>query len=117
MYLFLTILIIIAAILLIGAVLVQKSKGGGLASSFSGANQVMGVRKSTDFIEKATWTLAIFIAVCSIASSFFITSMVDSGELRTKNPIVPQEQSAQFPTENAVPAAAATEAPAETPAE
>ena len=58
MYLFITILILIASIFLILIVLVQNSKGGGLASGFSSTNQIMGVRKTTDFVEKATWTLA-----------------------------------------------------------
>lgn len=62
-----TILIVIAAIVLILVVLVQKSKGGGLSSNFSSSNAVMGVRKTTDFIEKLTWGLAGFIIVLSIA--------------------------------------------------
>ena len=41
----------IAALLMIGIVLIQESKGGGLASRFSGYNQIGGVRKTTDFIE------------------------------------------------------------------
>ncbi len=61
-----TILIVIAAIALILIVLVQKSKGGGLSSGFSSANTVMGVRKTTDFLEKTTWGLAGFIMVMSI---------------------------------------------------
>ncbi|MEG0253457.1 MAG: preprotein translocase subunit SecG, partial [Muribaculaceae bacterium] len=70
MYTILTILILISAILLVGVVLIQKSKGGGLASNFSGSNQIMGVRKTTDFVEKATWTLALVICVLSILSAF-----------------------------------------------
>lgn len=70
MYVFLAILIVIAALLLIGAVLIQKSKGGGLASNYAGGNQYMGYRKTTDFIEKATWGLAIAICVLSICCSF-----------------------------------------------
>jgi protein translocase subunit secG len=58
MYVFISILILIASILLILIVLVQNSKGGGLASGFSSSNQIMGVRKTTDFLEKATWGLA-----------------------------------------------------------
>ncbi|WP_302996806.1 preprotein translocase subunit SecG, partial [uncultured Muribaculum sp.] len=51
-------LTVIASILMIGVVLIQKSKGGGLSSQFGGANQVMGVRRTNDFIEKATWWIA-----------------------------------------------------------
>ena len=61
MYALLTILILLASVLLIGVVLIQKSKGGGLASNFASSNQIMGVRKTTDFVEKATWTLAIVV--------------------------------------------------------
>mgnify|MGYP001222842152 CR=1 FL=1 len=66
MYIFITILILIAAICMILIVLVQNSKGGGLAAGFSSSNQVMGVRKTTDFLEKATWGLAGTIIVLSI---------------------------------------------------
>ena len=62
------ILITLAALLLIGVVLIQKSKGGGLATNVSSYNQIAGVRKTTDFIEKATWSLAIFICVLSICA-------------------------------------------------
>ena len=71
MYIFITILILIAAICLILIVLVQNSKGGGLAAGFSSSNQVMGVRKTTDFLEKATWGLAITIIVLSILTAKF----------------------------------------------
>jgi len=61
-----TILIVIAAIALVLIVLVQNSKGGGLSSGFSSSNAIMGVRKTTDFLEKTTWGLAVFIMVMSI---------------------------------------------------
>ncbi len=67
-----TVLLVIAGILLILIVLVQNSKGGGLASNFSSSNQIMGVRKTADFLEKATWTLAILILVFSIVGSLTI---------------------------------------------
>ncbi len=66
LYALFVILIIIASLLMIGIVLIQESKGGGLASNFSSSNAIMGVRKTTDFIEKATWTLAATMVVCSI---------------------------------------------------
>jgi preprotein translocase subunit SecG len=61
-----TILIVIAAVALVLIVLVQNSKGGGLSSGFSSSNAIMGVRKTTDFLEKATWGLAGFIMIMSI---------------------------------------------------
>lgn len=74
MYIFLTIFILIAAILLTLIVLVQNSKGGGLASGFSSSNQIMGVRKTTDFLEKATWVLAGTIIVLSILTAKYTAS-------------------------------------------
>ena len=68
----LVIFIVIASILMIGIVLIQKSKGGGLASNYASSNQILGVRKTNSFVEKATWTLAIVICVLSILSAFFI---------------------------------------------
>ena len=67
MYLLLVILMVIASILMCFIVLIQNSKGGGLASGFSSSNQIMGVRKTTDFLEKATWGLAVFLVVMSVA--------------------------------------------------
>ena len=66
-----TILIALVALLLMGAVLIQNPKGGGVDSTFGGssANQMFGAAKSTDFIEKVTWGLAIALfALCIIAS-------------------------------------------------
>ncbi|WP_026473860.1 preprotein translocase subunit SecG [Alkaliflexus imshenetskii] len=68
MYAFVSVLVILASILLILIVLVQNSKGGGLASNFASSNQVMGVRKTTDFLEKATWTLAGALLVLSFVA-------------------------------------------------
>ena len=51
-------------------VLVQNSKGGGLAANFTSAGQTMGVRKTADFLEKSTWTLAVAIFVlCLVATA------------------------------------------------
>lgn len=73
MYIFITIIILLAAILMILIVLIQNSQGGGLAAGFSSSNQIMGVRKTTDFLEKATWTLAGTIIILSILTAKFTT--------------------------------------------
>ena len=65
-------IIVIASILLTIAVLLQNSKGGGLAANFSAPNQVLGVRKTTETIEKITWGLAIALAVLSLAATIAI---------------------------------------------
>ena len=72
MYLLFVILMVIAAILMCFIVLIQNSKGGGLASGFSSSNAIMGVRKTTDFLEKATWSLAAFMVVMSIATAYVV---------------------------------------------
>jgi preprotein translocase subunit SecG len=71
MYTFFIILIVIVSLLLTLLVLVQNSKGGGLAAGFTSSNQIMGVRKTTDFLEKATWTLVIALVVFSVAAVGF----------------------------------------------
>jgi len=66
MYIFLTVIIVLAAILVTLFVLVQNSKGGGLASGFTSGNQVMGAPKTADFLEKTTWGLIAVIALLSV---------------------------------------------------
>jgi preprotein translocase subunit SecG len=122
MYLFLTILILLASLLLIFIVLVQNSKGGGLASGFSSSNQVMGVRKTTDFLEKATWALIAIIIVLSVATVAFVSDNKDAEkksiikeEVQNAVPVDPNLVSPNF-NEEAAPAAQqqapANEAPA-----
>ena len=73
MYTIFAILIIICCILLVLVVLVQNPKGGGLSSTFGGgASQMMGAKQTTDFLEKATWTLAIALISLSLLSNFAI---------------------------------------------
>ena len=117
MYVFISILILIASILLILIVLIQNSKGGGLASGFSSSNQIMGVRKTTDFLEKATWSLAGAVIVLSIpraehAAQSEIKQQVNDAISIDPNTIAPDFGTAQQP---AVPAeeTPATTTPAE----
>ena len=73
MYTIFATLIIITSILLVLVVLVQNPKGGGLSSSFGGSgNQIMGAKKTTDFLEKATWTLAVALISLSLLSNLAI---------------------------------------------
>ena len=66
------VLVVIACIILAFIVLIQNSKGGGLASNFAASNQIMGVRKTTDFLEKATWSIAAFIMVLCFVCAFMV---------------------------------------------
>ena len=68
MYIAIIILIVVLSVLLTLFVLVQNSKGGGLSAGFSSSNQIMGVRKTTDFVEKMTWGLVIGVVFLSVIS-------------------------------------------------
>jgi preprotein translocase subunit SecG len=125
LYTLFVILIVIAAVLMIGIVLIQESKGGGLSSSFAGYNQVAGVRKTTDFIEKATWSLAVAMVIISVACAWVApTSTADSSVMEgVENPVTNPQNLPGFGAsqqQDAAPAAegASQDAPAaETPAQ
>jgi preprotein translocase subunit SecG len=82
------VLIVIVALLLGIAVLIQNPKGGGLGVGFQGAAQVGGVQRTTEFLEKATWYLGIGLFVlCLISSSFYSTkSVVEDEPTQTETP-------------------------------
>ena len=121
MYTLVVILILIVSVLLSLIVLVQNSKGGGLVSNFGGANQMMGVRQTTDFLEKATWTLGGILVVLCLISSITIPKNIKEGnafdtemrqQIENTMPAAPTSTNA-IQTE----APAATETPAEAPVE
>jgi len=122
MFAFITILVIIVCILLVLIVLIQNPKGG-LDSAFSTNNQVMGVRKTTDFLEKATWTMGIALVVLSIASASFTTSSgvatTDEGGAQSKMmEQIDETTLPAAPVANGVPLpASSTPVPTEAPAE
>lgn len=124
MYLLLIILIVIAAVLMCFIVMIQNSKGGGLASGFASSNQIMGVRKTTDFLEKTTWGLAALIVVLSVATAYVLPRntanegiiMEQAQQEERTNPLnapqgfgAPQLETPQAPAE--APAQAPTEVP------
>ena len=121
MYTLVVILILIVSVLLGLIVLVQNSKGGGLVSNFGGANQMMGVRQTTDFLEKATWTMAGILVVLCLISSITLPKGSKEGTPRSEieNMIpTPELPAANFDvTPEEAPAEAPVEAPAEAPAE
>ncbi|MCI6160479.1 MAG: preprotein translocase subunit SecG [Prevotellaceae bacterium] len=92
MYTLFVILIVLAAFLMIGIVLIQESKGGGLSSNFSASNTIMGVRKTTDFIEKATWSLALSLVLLSIICAYAAPTASTSQSVLEN--IAPEQQQA-----------------------
>lgn len=76
-----SILIVLASVLLIVVVFVQNPKGGGLSSDFGAAQQLGGVQRTNDFIEKATWTLAVVILVASVV----MTSMMKPAKVKKQD--------------------------------
>ena len=113
MYQILAVLITIASILLIGVILIQKSKGGGLAANVNNYNQFMGVRKTTDFIEKATWGLAGFICALSILCAFVSAPSIVKAAPQIKKLHTSETQAPTFGTQaEEAPAAAAPAAEA-----
>lgn len=76
-------LIIIDAILLVLVVLAQNPKGSGLSSQFggSGATQLMGVKRTTDIMEKITWGLGIALVIFALATNFFIAQPGQQGPI------------------------------------
>ncbi len=114
MYTFLIILFVLVSVLMCIIVLIQNPKGGGLASSFSSSNQIMGVRKTTDFLEKTTWGLAILMFVLSVATAYVVrsipqgnTSSLEQKAImeRNQNPIsAPSMQPSQSTPDASMPA-------------
>jgi preprotein translocase subunit SecG len=82
-YLFL-VLIIIASVAIGLFILIQNPKGGGLSGSIAGFNtQFMGVKQTTDVLEKGTWVMAIVIALLCLTSAFFIPE----GKTTSREPV------------------------------
>ncbi|HVA97556.1 MAG TPA: preprotein translocase subunit SecG [Bacteroidia bacterium] len=112
------VLISIVSVVLILVVLVQNSKGGGLSSSFASSNQVMGVRKTTDFLEKATWALAIALLALSLISvPLSSNSSTDNSDAAPQESVTKKKAdemgNANAFQNNAIPTPAAAQAPAE----
>ena len=93
-YIFISILIIVACVFQILVVLVQNSKGGGLAANFTSAGQTMGIRKTADFLEKSTWTLAAAILILSVV----VTAAIPRGETTGRSRISDQIENAVDPS-------------------
>lgn len=101
---FFSILTIIVCTLLVLVILVQNSKGGGIQSQFGAATQIMGVKRGTEFIEKATWGLAITLILLSVLMSpqgTVTTTTDDTGSVTKRKAqsavAIPAQQQQQQP--------------------
>jgi len=81
-------LIIITCVLLVLIIMVQNPKGGGLSSAFGGGNQIMGARKTSDFLEKTTWVLAIILVILALSSVGFANLSTNSAQNMQEQPIL-----------------------------
>ena len=110
-------LILVASVILILAILVQNPKSG-MAANFGAANQVMGVRESTNILEKTTWTLATLVVVLSLVATISMKDGATSGSSLESDVKALSEKVATEAATDAMPQAEipAEEAPAETPA-
>jgi preprotein translocase subunit SecG len=108
-YIFVSVLVITACFLQILIVLVQNSKGGGLAANFTSAGQSMGIRKTADFLEKSTWTLAAAILILCVVATATIPRGSATGRSRIENQIQNAVDPNAIPTlPTAVPPSTAT---------
>src|ERR1700721_2941527 len=88
------ILIILACIILGLIILVQNPKGGGLAGNVGGfSNQLMGVKQTTDVLEKGTWVLAAVVGLLCLFSAIFV-GKTGSSRSRVPGNVTPTQQSA-----------------------
>ncbi|CAM2974614.1 preprotein translocase subunit SecG [Flavobacterium succinicans] len=103
------VLITIVCFLLIVVIMVQNPKGGGLSSAIGGSQMLGGVQKTTDFLDKSTWTLAtILIALILLSSLSFTSSMGDSDSKIIQKTETAAPQTAPVQNAPATPAAPAT---------
>ncbi len=118
MYLLFSILAIITGILLVLIVLIQNSKGGGLAANFAAGNQTFGVRQTADYLEKFTWGFAIALLIFCLSATMSMpkqnetkSSSIQKGIENVQNPATrsqfpvspPQEQPQQQPEQQPQP--------------
>ena len=106
------VLITIVCFLLIVVIMVQNPKGGGLSSSLGGSQMLGGVQKTTDFLDKSTWTLGTVLIVLILLSSLSFT-----GSLSDNDSKIIENVNTSAPAPKTAAPAAATEKPAATTAE
>jgi|ERR1700728_2656148 preprotein translocase subunit SecG len=96
--LFFVILIVLACVILGGIILIQNPKGGGLAGNVGGfSNQLMGVKQTTDALEKGTWVMAVVVGLLCLFSAIFIGRNVSSTSTHVIDNVKPTATQQQAP--------------------
>jgi preprotein translocase subunit SecG len=109
---FFVILIVLACVFLGLVILVQNPKGGGLAGNVAGfSNQFMGVKQTTDVLEKGTWVLAIVVVLLCLFSTIFIPKTTQVRDIKPAASSVPFGPSSQPSSAPAQPAPAPSQTP------
>ena len=104
-YITISVIIVVASVLLTLIVLVQNSKGGGLAANFAAGNTTFGVRQTADFLEKATWVLAAVVLVLCVVATFFTPRASKGSSSSIENQIQQvetQQGQPEFPADNVI---------------
>ncbi|HMH21780.1 MAG TPA: preprotein translocase subunit SecG [Puia sp.] len=98
------ILIILACVFLGLIILIQNPKGGGLAGNVGGfSNQLMGVKQTTDVLEKGTWVLAIVVSLLCLFSAVFVPKTTTGRTTIEKVNAAPSSQQATPPNSAPLP--------------
>lgn len=106
---FIYLLTLLVCVLLALIILVQNPKGGGLDSSFQSANQIGGVKRTGDFLEKSTWTLGIILFVlCLVSAGIHEQDTAPAMMFEERQPEMPEQMPGgeEFPAEEEAPAPA-----------
>ncbi len=98
------VLITIVAFLLVVVIMVQNPKGGGLSSTLGGSQMMGGVQKTTDFLDKSTWTLATILIALVLLSTLSFRDQLSSGSLTDESATTPAAQGATTPAPATAPA-------------
>jgi len=104
MFYTIVIVAIVVCVLLALIILIQNPKGGGLASGFAGSNNIMGVQRTGDFLEKGTWVLAITLMVLALLINVVTPKGGQSNEANTElqnqinKPVAPAQAPVTLPT-------------------
>lgn len=98
------VLITIVCFLLVVVIMVQNPKGGGLSSTLGGTQMMGGVQKTTDFLDKSTWTLATILILLVLLSTLSFTGSLNDNESRLMGGDAPATQAPVIPAQTAAPA-------------